>query len=108
VNQVVLSACIAEAHALRYTPAGLPALNLLLEHESEIEEAGQKRQVKVAVKAVAFGSLAETLVRQPVGSPWRFSGFLATPRNGRHPVLHIQSFESVQLAGQAPGSVPTL
>ncbi|MDQ6882067.1 MAG: primosomal replication protein N, partial [Pseudomonadota bacterium] len=29
---------------------------------------------------------------QPIGSPWRFSGFLATPRNGKHPVLHIQSF----------------
>ena len=89
---MLLSACIAEASVLRYTPAGLPALNFRLEHESQIEEAGQQRQVKVAVKAVAFGSLAETLVKQPIGSPWRFSGFLATPRNGKHPVLHIQSF----------------
>ena len=92
MNQVLLSACIAEASVLRYTPAGLPALNFRLEHESQIEEAGQQRQVKLAVKAVAFGSLAETLVKQPIGSPWRFSGFLATPRNGKHPVLHIQSF----------------
>jgi primosomal replication protein N len=92
VNQVVLSACIAEASALRYTPAGLPALDVRLEHESEIEEAGQKRQVKAAVRAVAFGSIAETLVRQSIGSAWRFTGFLATPRNGKHPVLHIQSF----------------
>ena len=95
MNQVLLSACIAEASVLRYTPAGLPALNFRLEHESQIEEAGQQRQVKLAVKAVAFGSLAETLVKQPIGSPWRFSGFLATPRNGKHPVLHINSFESV-------------
>ena len=92
MNQVLLSACIAEASVLRYTPAGLPALNFRLEHESQIEEAGQQRQVKLAVKAVAFGSLAETLVKQPIGSPWRFSGFLATPRNGKHPVLHVQSF----------------
>jgi primosomal replication protein N len=92
VNQLVLSACIAEASALRYTPAGLPALDFRLEHESEIEEAGQARQVKVAVKAVAFGSIAETLVRQPIGSNWQFTGFIATPRNGKHPVLHIQSF----------------
>ena len=92
MNQVLLSACIAEASVLRYTPAGLPALNFRLEHESQIEEAGQQRQVKLAVKAVAFGSLAETLVKQPIGSPWRFSGFLATPRNGKHPVLNIQSF----------------
>jgi primosomal replication protein N len=92
VNQVVLTASIAEASAQRYTPAGLPALDLRLEHESQIEEAGQQRRVLVAVKAVAFGSLAETLVRQPIGSHWTFSGFLATPRNGKHPVLHIQSF----------------
>jgi primosomal replication protein N len=95
VNQVVITACIAEASALRYTPAGLPALDVRLEHESEIEQAGQKRQVKAAVKAVAFGSLAETLARQPIGSPWRFTGFLATPRNGKHPVLHINGFDQV-------------
>ena len=92
MNQLVLSACIAEASALRYTPAGLPALDCRLEHESEIIEAGQTRQVKTAVKAVAFGSAAETLGKQPIGSLWKFSGFLATPRNGKHPVLHIQSF----------------
>ncbi|AEG93510.1 primosomal replication protein N [Ramlibacter tataouinensis] len=93
MNQVVLSACIAEAAALRYTPAGVPALDLRLEHESEAAQAGQQRQVKVAVKAVAFGAVAETLVRQAIGSRWRFSGFLATPRNGKHPVLHIQEFQ---------------
>jgi len=92
VNQLVLSACIAQASALRYTPAGLPALDFSLEHESEVTEAGQVRQVKAAIKAVAFGSVAETLGKQALGSSWKFTGFLATPRNGKHPVLHIQSF----------------
>ena len=92
MNQVVLSARIAEASVLRYTPAGLPALDFRLEHESELTEAGQQRQVKLAVKAVAFGSVAETLGKQAIGSNWNFTGFLATPRNGKHPVLHIQSF----------------
>jgi primosomal replication protein N len=55
-------------------------------------EAGQQRQVKMVLKAVAFGALAETLGRQPIGSSWQFTGFLAAPRNGKHPVLHIQSF----------------
>jgi primosomal replication protein N len=93
VNQLVLNASIVEASALRYTPAGLPALDFRLEHESEVSEAGQMRQVKVAIKAVAFGSVAETLRQQAIGSSWRFTGFLATPRNGKHPVLHIQSFQ---------------
>jgi primosomal replication protein N len=93
VNQLVLSASISEASALRYTPAGLPALDFRLEHQSEVTEAGQPRQVNVAIKAVAFGSLAETLGKQAIGSSWKFTGFLATPRNGKHPVLHIQSFQ---------------
>jgi len=92
VNQLVLSARIAQASALRYTPAGLPALDCSLEHESELSEAGQARQVKAAIKAVAFGSVAETLVKQAIGSSWQFTGFLATPRNGKHPVFHIESF----------------
>jgi primosomal replication protein N len=94
VNQLVLSASIAQASALRYTPAGLPALDFSLEHESEITEAGQVRQVKAAIKAVAFGSVAESLGKQALGSSWKFTGFLANPRNGKHPVLHIQSFEA--------------
>ena len=93
VNQLVLTACIAELDALRYTPAGLPALNLRLEHESDVQEAGQTRQVKAVMKAVAFGAIAERLVKQAIGSAWRFNGFLATPRNGKHVVFHIQEFQ---------------
>jgi primosomal replication protein N len=92
LNQLVLSARIAEATALRYTPAGLPAVDLRLEHESQTIEAGQARQVQAAIKAVAFGTIAEALAAQALGTQWRFNGFLATPRNGKHPVLHIQSF----------------
>jgi len=92
-NQLVLTACIAEIDALRYTPAGLPALNIRLDHESDIQEAGQTRQVKAAMKAVAFGALAERLVKQAIGSAWKFSGFLATPRNGKYVVFHIQEFQ---------------
>ncbi|MES2877042.1 MAG: primosomal replication protein N [Pseudomonadota bacterium] len=93
VNQLDLTACIAELDALRYTPAGLPALNMRLEHESNTQEAGQTRQVKAAIKAVAFGSMAERLAKQAIGSAWRFNGFLATPRNGKHVVFHVQEFQ---------------
>ena len=95
MNQLVLTACIAEAQALRYTPAGLPALNLTLEHESGIEEAGQVRQVKTVVRAVAFGALAERAARQSIGSVWRFTGFLASPRGGKSVVFHIQELQPV-------------
>jgi primosomal replication protein N len=93
VNRTELSACIAEQAALRYTPAGLPALDLILEHASDVEEAGQMRKVQLKLRALAIGSLAERLVKQAVGSVWTFKGFLATPRQGKSVVLHIQEFQ---------------
>ena len=78
---------------MRFTPAGVPAIELRLEHGSQQMEAGQMREVKAVLKAVAFGAMAERLARQPIGSLWRFTGFLATPRNGKHPVLHVQDIQ---------------
>lgn len=94
-NQLVLTATVVELGAPRYTPAGLPALDLRLEHESLLQEAGQDRQVKASVKAVAFGAQAERLARQAIGSSWRFQGFVATPRNGKTLVFHIQEFSQI-------------
>ncbi|KTT26755.1 primosomal replication protein N [Pseudacidovorax intermedius] len=92
-NHLLLTACIEEIAALRFTPAGLPAIDLRLDHASTQDEAGQTRQVKAALKAVAFGAVAERLARQALGSQWRFQGFLANPRNGKHPVLHVTDFQ---------------
>ncbi|HEY2256720.1 MAG TPA: primosomal replication protein N [Variovorax sp.] len=92
VNSLVLTACVAELGSLRFTPAGLPAIDLRLEHESTVTEAAQPRQIKAALKAVAFGTVAERLARQSMGSLWQFQGFLATPGNGKHPVFHVQEF----------------
>ena len=77
---------------MRHTPAGIPAVDLMLEHESEQSEAGSRRQVVMTVKAVAFGAMAEALAVQKMDTQWRFNGFLAAARGGKHPVLHIQSF----------------
>ena len=93
VNSLVLTACVAELGTLRFTPSGLPAIDLRLEHESTLTEVAQPRQVKAALKAVAFGSVAERLAKQSLGSLWRFQGFLATPGTAKHPVLHIQDFQ---------------
>ncbi|MDO5623219.1 MAG: primosomal replication protein N [Pseudomonadota bacterium] len=94
-----MTACITELSAPRYTPAGLPALDLRLEHESQVDEAGSPRQVKAVLKAVAIGSVAERLGKQPVGSRWCFSGFLASPRQAKSVVLHIQDFQQDPIQG---------
>ncbi len=88
-----MTAVIAETKVLRYTPAGLPALDVALEHRSTQTEAGQPRQVNALLKAVAFGALAERIARQAIGSTWVFQGFLATPRNSKSLVLHIQDIQ---------------
>lgn len=77
---------------MRYTPAGLPVLGMQIEHQSQTLEAETMRQVSATVKAVAVGAIAERLVQQAVGSVRTFRGFLATPRNGKGLVFHIQEF----------------
>jgi primosomal replication protein N len=77
---------------MRYTPAGIPALNCRLEHESQIQETEGVRTVKMAIKAVAFGIHAERLAKQAIGSEWTFKGFLANVRQGKSIVFHIQDF----------------
>ena len=51
------------------------------------------RKVQLKLRALAIGSLAERLGKQAVGSVWMFQGFLATPRQGKSVVLHIQEFQ---------------
>jgi len=92
VNSLVITASITEAQALRFTPAGVPALNLILDHVSEADEAGGKRQVATSLKAMAFGSVAERLARQAIGSHWKFEGFLANASRSKSLVLHVQDF----------------
>jgi primosomal replication protein N len=95
MNRVLLSARIIERKALRYTPAGLPALDLVLEHESEVTEAQLPRQVKLDVKAVAMGPIALRLAQAETGILLGFTGFLGAPRNGRGMLLHITELTDI-------------
>jgi primosomal replication protein N len=93
LNQVQLQARIAQMHPLRYTPAGLPALDLLLEHRSQATEAGHLRQVSLSLRAVALGAPAETLAQASLDSDWLLKGFLGMSRNGKGVVFHIQDIQ---------------
>ena len=81
---------------MRYTPAGIPALNLVLEHESEVVEAGVTRQVKLTVRAVVFGALAETSAKAELGKLQLFTGFLINARTSKSIVFHIQDIHPVR------------
>ena len=95
MNQLVLTACLVEVSPLRYTPAGLPALNFSLESETVVQELQTKRQVKVSLNAIAIGHLAESIGKQALGSVWKFTGFLGAARQGKNVVFHIQEFVAI-------------
>ena len=83
---------MVQVQALRYTPAGIPVVNLVLEHESTVTELDTPRLVKLTIKAVAFGAKAEVLARQGLDAVCEFHGFMTNARNGKGLVFHIQDF----------------
>jgi len=94
MNRLVLTAALIERGAVRYTPAGLPALDLLLKHESEVSEDGLPRKVSLEIKAVAIGAITRTTGEMALGSPATFAGFLGATRNGRGLVLHVTELDA--------------
>jgi primosomal replication protein N len=90
----VLAATISQRSAPRWTPAGLPALDLVLAHASEVSEDGTPRKVSIDIKAVAIGEgITQRVAALGLGAPGTFAGFLASGRNGRGLVFHITSLD---------------
>ena len=79
---------------LRFTPAGIPALDFELAHESMQVEAGAVRRVACELAAVAIGPVAKKLAAVAPGATIRCTGFLARRyRTGVTLALHVNEFE---------------
>jgi primosomal replication protein N len=92
-----LSGRLLELGALRYTPAGVAAVEFMLGHESEQDEAGGKRAIRAEVNAIAFETQAKLLSGRPLGSPVRVQGFLgAKNKRSKRLVLHVTSIEFIE------------
>jgi primosomal replication protein N len=89
LNRLVLSARLVQRSALRYTPAGVPALDLELTHESQMSEDGQTRKVALQMRAVAIGTITAALQALTLGAAADFAGFVAAARNGRGLLFHV-------------------
>jgi len=89
VNRLVLSARVVERGTLRYTPAGIPALDLALKHESEVSEDGHPRKVSLEIRALAIGEVTQAVAALALGASGSFGGFVAAARNGRGLRFHI-------------------
>jgi primosomal replication protein N len=101
MNRLVLSAALLERGRTRYTPAGLPALDLSLKHESTVSENGQPRQVFLEMKAVAIGEISVPLLALALGQQACFGGFMAHARNGRGLLFHITSVDVLEASAPA-------
>ena len=109
MNRMVLSAQLLERGAVRYTPAGLPAIDCKLAHASTVTEDGSPRQVSLEIKALAIGALSRPLGLMALGSSAMFAGFLATTRNGRGMLFHITDLTpDAAEPDQATASVPSI
>ena len=93
MNRLVLTARLVERGAVRYTPAGLPALDLSLKHESEVTQDGQPRKVSLEIRARAIGGITQRLLGLEIGSIHGFAGFLGSQRNGRGIVFHVTELD---------------
>ncbi|MFG6465949.1 primosomal replication protein N [Roseateles sp. BYS87W] len=93
MNQLHLQAQIQQLGQIRYTPAGLMALDASLKADSEVIEAGKPRKVSLEIKAVAMGEVARQLQALGVGGSGLFRGFLTHQRNGRGFIAHVTVIE---------------
>ena len=106
MNRLVLSAQLLERGAVRYTPAGLPAIDCRLQHESVLTEDGQQRKVSLEIRALAIGAMSRPLGALMLGQSGLFAGFLASGRNARGMFFHITELSPGALA-VAPALPPT-
>ena len=93
LNRLVMTAQVVGIAALRYTPAGLPVLDLSLKHESTLAQEGQPRWVNVEIKARAVGEITQRIGRLELGTRHAFAGFLGSQRNGRGIVFHVTELD---------------
>ena len=93
MNRLVLTAQLLERGALRYTPAGLPALDLSLKHESQVTQDGSARQVWFEIRARAIGEITHRVAGLELGSTHGFAGFLGSARYGRGVVFHVTELD---------------
>ena len=96
-NEVCIGGELIEREALRYTPAGVPALSFRLRHASRQVEAEAPRRVECEIQALALGPIGQLLAAAPLGSAIRATGFLAAKslRNAQLR-LHVTNIEFLE------------
>ncbi len=96
-NVVALSGEVVAIDALRFTPAGIPAIDFRIVHRSWQTEADFRREVTCEVQGVAMAATARRIAGLRVGQHAEFSGFLAQrSRRSTQLMLHVNEFQLIE------------
>lgn len=96
-NRLVLTATVEREEDLRYTPAGIPVVEMWVRHQSRQTAGGFERDVACEIQAVLIGEDARRIAGKLAGSTVTLTGFLSQ-RSLRNPrlVLNIEYVEFVK------------
>ena len=96
-NRLVLTATVEREEDLRYTPAGIPVVEMWVRHQSRQTAGGFERDVACEIQAVLIGEDARRIAGKLAGNTVKLTGFLSQ-RSLRNPrlVLNIEYVEFVK------------
>jgi primosomal replication protein N len=92
LNQYTVTAKLVLQQLLRYTPAGIPALDVTLEHEAQDKDG---HDATIQLTSIAFGMTAQTLAKLPLGSLLKVNGFLRHSQKSKKLIVQIETFEII-------------
>ena len=96
MNRLEVEGQILEQSPVRYTPAGIPVLEFLLSHESEVSEAGVPRRIAFALQILVMGDLVQMAGSVGLGTTVRIQGFIAPVRKDSPKFrLHAQRIQQI-------------
>lgn len=96
MNRLEVEGQVLEQSPVRYTPAGVPVLEFLLSHESEVSEAGVPRRIAFALQILVMGDLVQMAGTIGLGTTLRIQGFIAPVRKDSPKFrLHAQRIQQI-------------
>jgi len=80
LNHVIVTGELIERQTLRYTPGAIAVLDMKLQHEGVVEQAGSNRTISFEVAVMAMGDLALMWQNATLGQRLKVEGFFAPAR----------------------------
>lgn len=94
MNRLLISGALIQVDPLRYSPAGVPIAEAVIQHRSSQAVAGQPRQVECELTVQASGSLAGQLAQLATGTQIKLEGALNRRSvNSRQLILILNRIE---------------